>query len=79
VWKIVSESAVSKVFEYCSPGRRYVLSISYYFSGQEVKILLIVLEGNKKRYAFLSIDDLKMFLSKRNVPMPPLGEEGDIR
>jgi hypothetical protein len=69
-WRVISETATSKVLEYRSPGRRYILSISYALYGQELRLLNIILEGNKKKYAFPSIDDLKSFLSKRKIPLP---------
>jgi hypothetical protein len=70
MWKVISETATSKVLEYKSPGRKYILSISYAFYGQELRIINIVLEGNKKKYAFPSIKDLEEFLSKRKISPP---------
>jgi hypothetical protein len=72
MWRVISETATSKVFEYRSPGRRYILSISYTLYGQEQRIINIILEGNKKKYAFPSIEDLKEFLSKRRISPPPI-------
>jgi hypothetical protein len=72
MWKVISDTAISKVLEYKSPGRRYILSISYAFYGQELRIINIVLEGNKKKYGFPSIKDLEEFLSKRKISPPPI-------
>jgi len=72
MWKVINDASISKVLEYRSLGRRYVLLISYAIYHQELRAMSIVLKGNRKTYAFTSIEELKTFLSKRDVPPPPV-------
>jgi len=68
MWKVINDAGISKVLEYRSPGRHYILLISYAIYRQELRVVSIILKGNKKTYAFTSIEELKTFLFKRKVP-----------
>jgi hypothetical protein len=76
-WKLISKTGVApvtEVWQYKSRGRRYILTISYYYDVKGDKHLFgyIHLSSNIQTHIFLNLMELQKFLQKRRVPFPSL-------